>query len=331
MEPVTNTTIDALTAFAASNTIVHFVGVFVALMVIEALFARAHGRHAYDGVDTRANLLSGAGALVIGAASNAKLAALLCVFHHFTPLRLPADHWATWVLAVVVLDFCLYWAHRFSHETRLGWAIHVPHHSSQHYNLSVALRQGWTQGLLACFFIPLPLLGVPIEVILAVKAASSAYQFWLHTEQIGRLPRWFEFVFCTPSHHRVHHASNPRYIDRNYGGTFILWDRAFGTFEPEVEAPVYGLTHNLDRHDILHINFHEWRALLADLRRAGTWRERLGYMFYKPGWQPAAAPAAVDPGESVIEQIYTCASTLIRGARPDDCCPAGASMVGSRG
>lgn len=327
----TTSWIEALFAFAAGNWLVSFAGVFIALMAIEALVARHRGQHgAYAGADTRANLLSGTGAFVIGAAAQAPIAALLCLFHGLTPLHLPVHHWATWVLAVVVLDFCLYWAHRLSHETRLGWAVHVTHHSSQRYNLSVAVRQSWTLNLLAFCFLPLPLLGIPLEVILAVKACSSAYQFWLHTEQIGRLPRWFEYIFNTPAHHRVHHASNPRYIDKNYGGTFILWDRLFGTFEPEVEAPVYGLTHNLTRHDVLHINFHEWRALFADLLRARTWRDRLGYMFFRPGWRPTpAAPASA--GESMIAQIYTCASTLVRGLVPDEPCPASMSLVAPRG
>lgn len=318
--------LDALRAFAAANWIVYFLGVFVALMAIEALVARHRGGHGtYEAADTRANVLSGAGAFAIGAATNAKIAAVLCILHELTPLRLPADHWATWALAVVVLDFCLYWAHRLSHETRLGWAIHVTHHSSQRYNLSVALRQSWTLNLLAFFFIPLPLLGVPIEVVLVTKALSSAYQFWLHTEQIGRLPAWFEFVFNTPSHHRVHHGSNPRYLDKNYGGTFILWDRAFGTFEPEVEPPVYGLTHNITSHDVLHVNFHEWRALLADVLRAHSWRERLAYLVHKPGWQPAPDPAQVaagEAGESRVERLYACASTLVQKILVDESCAA---------
>lgn len=259
-------------------------------MLVEGAVARGRGLGgAYEEADTRANLASGLGAFVIGSASKASVAGALYLLYELTPLRLPADHWATWLVAVVVLDLCLYWAHRFSHETRLGWAMHVTHHSSRRYNLSVALRQSWTTTLLAGFFIPLPLLGVPLEVLLLVKVLSSVYQFWLHTEVIGKLPRWFEWVFNTPSHHRVHHGSNPRYLDRNYGGIFIVWDRAFGSFEPEGERVVYGLTQNVGSHGVLDINFHEWRALLRDARGARSWGEALAYGFRRPGGGVAVA------------------------------------------
>jgi sterol desaturase/sphingolipid hydroxylase (fatty acid hydroxylase superfamily) len=310
-------TLTAILAVLADNAMVYVVAGFCALMLLEWWAARGRGLvDAYDGADTRANLRCGAGALVIGAASKTGVAGALYALHELSPLRLPADHWVTWLVAVVVLDFCLYWAHRFSHEVRIGWAIHEAHHSSRRYNLSVALRQSWTTTLLACFFIPLPLLGVPLEVLLAAKLLSSGYQFWLHTEVIGKLPRWFEAVFNTPSHHRVHHGSNPRYLDKNYGGTFIVWDRVFGTFEAERERPVYGLTKNLGRDGVLHINFHAWRELLADVRGARSWREAAAYLLRRPGWRPGARVSA---GETGVAWLGACASTLIGRVVGDDC------------
>lgn len=315
----------AILDFVAANSMVYFFAAFAVLMLVEWKLARARGLGgAYDGADTRANLASGVGSFVVGAASKTSVAGALYLLHEITPLRLPVDHWATWLVAIVVLDFCLYWAHRFSHETRLGWAMHVTHHSSRRYNLSVALRQSWTTTLLAGFFAPLPLLGVPLEVLLIVKVLSSVYQFWLHTEVIGKLPRWFEWVFNTPSHHRVHHGSNPRYLDRNYGGTLIVWDRAFGTFEPEGEPVVYGLTKNVSSHGVLHINFHEWRAMLRDARGARSWGEALAYLWRRPGWRPAV-PGRPLAGETGVTWLAACASTMV-GRISDEC---GASRTAS--
>lgn len=302
----------AILGRVADSPLVFVVALFSGLMLVEWWVARRRGlADAYEGADTRANLLCGLGAMVIGAATRTGVAAGLYAVHAVSPLRLLADHWVTWLVAVVVLDLCLYWAHRFSHETRVGWAMHEAHHSSRRYNLSVALRQSWTTSLLACFFIPLPLLGVPLEVMLAVKLLSSVYQFWLHTEQIGRLPRWFEAVFNAPSHHRVHHASNAGYLDRNYGGTFIVWDRAFGTFAEERERPVYGLTKDLEQDGVLHIQGHAWRGLLAAVRGASTWREAAGHVLRRPGWVPAARGVVVGPEETGVAWLSACASTLI--------------------
>lgn len=325
--------LDAILAFLAANTMVYFFAAFAALMLGEGWLARRRGlAGAYDGVDTRVNLGSGIGSFVIGAASKTAVAGALYSVYELTPLRLPADHWATWVVAVVVLDFCLYWAHRFSHETRIGWAMHVTHHSSRRYNLSVAVRQSWTTTLLAGFFVPLPLLGVPLEVLLLVKVLSSVYQFWLHTEVIGRLPRWFEFVFNTPSHHRVHHGSNPRYLDKNYGGTFILWDRAFGSFAAEVERPVYGLTTPRVGDGVWHVNFHEWQALLGAVRGAGSWREALAYCVRRPGWRPeprcvARVRRPRGAGETGVAWLAGCGSTLVGAMVAEECGTSRSAIV----
>ena len=184
-------------------------------------------------------------------------------------------------------DLAYYAFHRSAHRVRWFWASHVIHHSSQHYNLSTALRQTWTGffSLAFLFRLPLFLIGFPPAMVFFVAGLNLIYQFWIHTEVIGRMPRWFEAVMNTPSHHRVHHATNPRYLDRNYAGVFIIWDRLFRTFEPERDddRPRYGIVHQLGSFNLLWAAFHEWIAIARDLR-AAPWGAKLGYLWRPPGW-----------------------------------------------
>jgi len=186
--------------------------------------------------------------------------------------------------AIVGWDFIYYWNHRLSHESRFLWAIHVIHHSSEHYNLSTALRQpvGDAFGL----FVPygaLALLGIRPEVIETARGVNLIYQYWVHTDVIKSIGP-AEAVFNSPSHHRVHHGSNKQYLDRNHAGIWIIWDKLFGTFEPEVEPVVYGLTKNIDTFNPLVIATHEHADILRDVAQATTWRDRLSYVFRGPGW-----------------------------------------------
>ena len=193
-------------------------------------------------------------------------------------------------LAAFVLDDCrYYWWHRISHRCRWFWASHVVHHSSQHFNLAVALRQSWTSQFtgLTLLNVPLAWLGFHPATIALAFSVNLIYQFWIHTETIDRMPRWFEYLFNTPSHHRVHHGSNPRYLDANYAGVFMIWDRLFGTFVPEqLEEPVrYGLVHDLTTFNPLRIATHEYVAIARDLLQpAMTLRQRLAYLLAPPGW-----------------------------------------------
>ncbi|MEM8609278.1 MAG: sterol desaturase family protein [Myxococcota bacterium] len=193
---------------------------------------------------------------------------------------------AIWSFAALFIleDLCYYWFHRSHHDVRMLWAAHVNHHSSQKYNLTTALRQSWTTPFTgAVFWAPLALLGFPIEMILIQKSISLLYQYWLHTELVPKLG-WFGKVFNTPSHHRVHHGRNPLYLDRNHAGILIVWDKLFGSFEPEHEPVDYGLTKNIETHNPMKIAFHEWGSMLKDAWHANTWRGRLGYLFMPPGW-----------------------------------------------
>ena len=200
---------------------------------------------------------------------------------------------ALWVTAAVAWDFCYYWYHRFSHEISVLWAAHAVHHQSEEYNLSTALRQTSTGFLFGwIFYLPLFAIGFPLEVLVTVNAANLIYQFWVHTRLIGRLGP-LEWVLMTPSHHRVHHAQNERYIDKNYGGMFIVWDRLFGTFEPESddEPVVYGVRKPLASWNPFWANFQVYDYLLFDARKARRWRDKLGIWFRRTGWRPADVAA----------------------------------------
>lgn len=264
---------------------------FVLAIVLEILLARAGRASArYETRDTLTSLGLGLGSSVAGALMGGIIFAASVWPYQYRVFDIPMTAIWAWVAVFLLEDLTYYWFHRLSHERRFWWAAHVNHHSSQHYNLSTALRQTWTGGVAGTWllWLPLSLLGFPPAMIAIQKGISLIYQFWIHTETIGKLPRWFEAVFNTPSHHRVHHARNPRYLDRNYAGILIIWDRAFGTFQPELEAERcrYGIVRNLGDFNILRAAFHEWAAIGRDLGRAESAREALGYLFGPPGWSP---------------------------------------------
>jgi sterol desaturase/sphingolipid hydroxylase (fatty acid hydroxylase superfamily) len=195
--------------------------------------------------------------------------------------------WWTWILLLFVEDLTYYWFHRISHESRLFWASHVVHHSSKKYNLSTALRQTWSGGFYTfIFWLPLILLGFHPVMVLVQMSISLIYQYWIHTELIKKMPKWFEAVFNTPSHHRVHHATNPQYLDRNHAGIFIIWDKFFSTFEPEVEKPVYGLVQNIETFNPLKIAFIEWYQMVKDFFTSKTTIiNKFKYLIKPPGWK----------------------------------------------
>ncbi|MGX7893988.1 sterol desaturase family protein [Tsuneonella sp. HG222] len=271
----------------AFDPIAYAVPLFVLLIVLELAWLRrkGHPRH-YEARDTAVSLALGLGSTVAGALAAGTIAGLLGWVHRFAPLDFGWAWWA-WPLCFVLDDLAYYCFHRSAHRVRWFWASHVNHHSSQHYNLSTALRQTWTGFFALSFAFRLPLAAIGFEpgMVLTCAAINLIYQFWIHTEAIGRFPRWFEAVMNTPSHHRVHHATNARYLDRNYAGTFIVWDRMFGTFAPEDDRePIrYGLVHQLGTFNLLHAVFHEWIGIARDIRRA-PWRHKLSYLVREPGW-----------------------------------------------
>lgn len=202
------------------------------------------------------------------------------------PWRLPEDAWTTWLVVILGTDFLYYWYHRGAHRVRLLWATHQAHHSSEYYNFATALRQKWNNLGEVLTWLPLALVGVPPWMMFTGFAVSLVYQFFVHTERVRRLPAPIEFVFNTPSHHRVHHGSDPEYLDRNYGGILIVWDRLFGTFRAESRRPTYGLVHPVDTYDLWRLQIHEYAAIWRDVRAARCWRDRFGFAIGPPGWQP---------------------------------------------
>jgi sterol desaturase/sphingolipid hydroxylase (fatty acid hydroxylase superfamily) len=270
---------------------------FVLLLAVEWLSFRHYQGElvGYERRDTRTSLTMGLGNVTINVVWKFAVVAIYAVLYELTPLRLDPHAWWVWVLLFFGDDLAYYWFHRVSHESRVFWASHVVHHSSEHYNLSTALRQTWVPVTYLPFWLPLPLLGFPPWMVLLAQSWSLIYQFGLHTERVGRLPRPLEAVLNTPSHHRVHHGANEVYLDRNYGGILIVWDRLFGSFEPEGERVRYGLTTNLATFRPLRVAFHEYSALWHDLRRVRSWRTRAGLLFHGPGWRPE--------GEEVSEPV----------------------------
>lgn len=274
---------------------------FLLSVALEALALR-HAAHdendparpvGYEARDTRTSLAMGVGHLFIAGGWKLIWTAILAAIYVVSPLHLPTDAWWTWVALFFVDDLAYYCYHRGHHRIRLFWATHVVHHSSQHYNLSTALRQDWSPFSATLFWLPSALLFPPWMVFLAI-AWNLLFQFTLHTEAVGKYPRPIEWIFNTPSHHRVHHGSQVQYLDRNYAGILIIWDRLFGTFEPEGERVRYGLTTNIETYNPVRVAYHEFAALWRDVRGARRWRDRLGYALRGPGWQPGkgAPPSA---------------------------------------
>jgi sterol desaturase/sphingolipid hydroxylase (fatty acid hydroxylase superfamily) len=272
-----------------SNLVLYAIPVAIVgilLMVLEARWAMRHPEaRGYDRRDTLASVSMGLLKVSVGAVAKIASIPLFAWVYEYRVLDLgqPAAWWA-WLVLLVAEDLCFYWFHRTHHAVRFLWAAHVNHHSSRHFNLSTGLRQTVLTTLTSpIFWAPLALVGFPPWMILVAQTWSQLYQFWLHTEAVDRLGP-LEWVMNTPSHHRVHHGKNERYLDRNHGGIFIVWDRMFGTFEPERERVVFGLTKDLATFHPLRILFHECGDLIRDVGRAPTWRAKLGYIFAPPGW-----------------------------------------------
>jgi sterol desaturase/sphingolipid hydroxylase (fatty acid hydroxylase superfamily) len=195
--------------------------------------------------------------------------------------------WYNFLFCILLFDFLFYWAHRWSHEINFLWGAHVVHHSSEEYNLSVALRQSWIHNLIAFFiFLPIPLIGFHPQTFILAASIHTLYQFWIHTQAIKKLPSWIEFWLNTPSHHRVHHGVNPQYIDKNHGGLLIIWDRIFGTFEEEKEEVKYGITQNINSWNPAWANWHYYHDMWKLFRKAPNLWLKLKVFFAKPGWDP---------------------------------------------
>ena len=266
------------------------IGGFMLLMLIEYIFSALKKRKLYRLNDTITNLNIGVGSQIFGLLYKVILVgAFVWVYDKFAIFHIPVNIWTILVIAVVY-DFFFYWAHRWGHELNVFWGAHVVHHQSEEYNLSVALRQPWFHPLMAFFiFLPMPLLGFDPYVILGYSLFSTLYQFWIHTKVLGKMPKWFEYIFNTPSHHRVHHGVNEKYIDRNHGAVFIIWDRLFGTYAEEEEEPTYGITSQFKSWNPIWSNFHYYFEMWEKMKFMNL-KNMVKMIFARPGWTPDGPP-----------------------------------------
>jgi len=269
------------------NLIYYAIPFFILTLIIEIIVSAKEKVNVYETKDAITSITMGLGNVLLGIISKGIVfTILIIIYNNLKFFTIPFVWWA-WVLIIILEDFAYYWFHRISHENRFFWASHVVHHSSQKYNLSTALRQTWTGSFLSfVFWLWLPLLGFHPVMILAQMSISLIYQYWIQTELITKLPNCVEAVLNTPSHHRVHHATNPQYLDRNHAGIFIIWDKWFGTYEPEIEKPIYGLTENIGSFNPLFVAFHEWIELFKDAFTSNiSLSKRLLYFIKPPGWK----------------------------------------------
>ncbi|KYG81251.1 sterol desaturase [Roseivirga seohaensis] len=261
--------------------------VYFLLIGIELIVHRVQAVKSYRLNDAITNINCGVTSQVTGAFLKVlSIGVYTLIFEKFRIIELPNSA-LVWIMAFIAYDFFYYWAHRMSHQVNLFWGGHSVHHQSEEYNLSVALRQSSTQTIWTfAFYIPMAIAGVHPILLVSVSGFNLLYQFWIHTESINKLPRWFEAIFNTPSHHRVHHARNPKYIDKNHAGTFIVWDKLFGTFKAEEERPVYGITKNLNSWNPIWANIAHYSDMWSDVKTIPKWSDKFRYVFEKPGWLP---------------------------------------------
>ncbi|HEX6892107.1 MAG TPA: sterol desaturase family protein [Chryseolinea sp.] len=268
------------------NPIVLSIPIFFILIGIELLIERFTHKDLYRFPDAIANISCGITSQLSGLfLTFLGIGIYTILFEQFAFFHLQAT-WYYWIILFLLVDLAYYWGHRMSHEVNLFWGGHVVHHQSEDYNLSVALRQSSLQTVWTfAFNLPIALLGFdPIHFVL-VSAFNTLYQFWIHTDTIVKMG-WFEYVFNTPSHHRVHHGRNPKYIDKNHAGSLIIWDKMFGTFQAEEEKPTYGITKPLNSWNPIFANVSHYVEMGKDLKRIPSWSDKIKYLFMKPGWMP---------------------------------------------
>lgn len=279
---------EALQHILHDNLIVFAVPIFLVAIALEWRLDRKRHSGLYQGKDTLVSFSMGLLSLVVEFAPKILAFIAFEYLHSISPLRdVVGRQWWAWILLLFADDFAYYWFHRMNHEVRFFWAGHVSHHSSVHLNFGTALRQGVGERLHKfLFWMWIPLLGFDGLMMFTMMAISLIYQFWTHTELVGKLPAPIEKIFNTPSHHRVHHASQARYLDRNHAGMLIIWDRMFGTFseEKEFDKPQYGLTKNIENYHPIYVAGHEYRAIWRDIRRAEKFSDKLRYLVMPPGW-----------------------------------------------
>ena len=255
---------------------------FALSIAAEAFFVIRENRADFDKKDTWANVFIGFLSVAWGALFGVFTGYFYLQVYDFAPYKMPMETVWAWAILLFADDFAYYWFHRFSHEIRFFWNFHVVHHSSNQYNLSVAVRQSWFSGVAHwIFYLPIAFLGFPFWAFATMHGLNLIYQFWIHTKLVGRLG-FLEKIFNTPSHHRVHHGVNDQYLDKNYAGIFIFWDKLFGTFAEETEQPRYGITTPLTSYNWLWINAHAWAEMFSTMKTKRTLAGKLRCVFGAP-------------------------------------------------
>jgi sterol desaturase/sphingolipid hydroxylase (fatty acid hydroxylase superfamily) len=266
----------------APNIIVWAAPVMFFFVILEWYISYRQSRHLYEKKETMASIFVGIGNVIINLALKLTLFYGIVWLYNMLPWRMEYNWW-TFLPCYIIFDFCSYWAHRISHQQRFWWATHVVHHSGENYNLTVSFRLSWVQHFKLIFFVPVALMGFHPVIFFVVNQIAVLFQFWVHTEYIRRLHPVIEFIFATPSNHRVHHGSQEKYINKNYGASFIIWDRMFGTYQKEEEQVEYGLTHKLEhKGDPIYINFHEYIDMWKDIKKAKSFKKKMFYLFGDP-------------------------------------------------
>ncbi|UII28018.1 sterol desaturase family protein [Fulvivirga maritima] len=286
-------TVDQILSMDLPNIILYAAPVMLSLVAIEWIISYKQKKDYYDSKDTISAAVIGLVNVAMSAGLKIVTFGIILFFYNLVPWSIPPTWWS-YILCIIWIDFWRYWAHRVGHENRFWWATHVTHHNSEKYNWSVAFRLSWTQHIKVIFFIPVALTGFHPVVFFICHQIEVLYQFWIHTEYIHKLPRPIEYIFTTPSHHRVHHSSDPKYLDKNYGSTLIIWDRIFGTFQPEEERPKYGLTEPVNTYNPITLNFHEWRDIFRDVKNSKSLKEAYHMMFGSPAQIAAEKKAAME-------------------------------------
>ncbi len=269
------------------NYILLAVPFFFLLMGIEWYLGYRKNKQLYRLNDSINNLVIGIGSQVFNVAFKVLLLGMYVLLYDYIAIfKIPATWWS-FLLALVLFDFLFYWAHRWGHEMNIFWGAHSVHHQSEEYNLSVALRQSWFHNLIAFpIFLPIPFLGFDPVTFGAAAAVQTLYQFWIHTRVVDKMHPWIEYWLNTPSHHRVHHAINPKFLDKNHAGMFMIWDRMFGTFKAEDDTEIYyGITTQLKSWNPAWANLHYYVEMMQNAKRM-VWMDKLKLIFAKPGWLP---------------------------------------------
>jgi sterol desaturase/sphingolipid hydroxylase (fatty acid hydroxylase superfamily) len=264
------------------NIIIWAAPVMFFFVLLEWYLSSREHKNLYEKKDTMGSIFVGIGNVIINLFLKIGFFYLLILFYNLIPWRMPLNWW-TFIPCYIIFDFCSYWAHRISHSQRFWWATHVVHHSSENYNLTVSFRLSWVQNFKIIFFLPVALFGFHPVIFFATSQIAVLFQFWVHTEYIRKIHPVIEYIFATPSNHRVHHGAQRKYMNKNYGATFIFWDRMFGTYQKEEEQAIYGLSHNLtEKANPLVLNFHEFADMWKDIKSTKKFRERIFFIFGDP-------------------------------------------------